>query len=958
MRINDSKANPLSVNDILNGEIISKEKNITSIRFLNAKTLNFNSKDIVGEVSDKVSFKIVAKENNCIKLKQILNSEFKDTAKNLQESKNIENLFKKSEFISDSKDEQALANFKRRLSKLSGDANVINELVAAGISLDKINLSLLMEAFKKLDDHKKTIPKDNIIEEIPAANLKYVNKNLEIIKASANPSDKTVLNIIKDNMIISPENLIIYKNTDFSNFNSDILFENAEDEIKKLFSEQEIDASSENIEIAKAFINNGIEINSENLEKYKFLKNIISDPKAVATATIDAISAGEKPLSVDLFKLDKQYRIFIENTNAAEKLKDIKPDNIQNLLDNDIELTPENLFRYSEKNNNIFADAIELKKNIAEIQLKLTTESCYRLAGKNININTEPVKKILNELNSLLYENNLKFMNTETNAVNIEKISTAFNNIENLKFITPPVYKDIIFKNIDFNLDGINKSILKNYENFQTKVSANFGDKLTQADIAGFLKSMNYSNSEENRAAFQILYKNNLEITPELLDKTKVVDYKLNQIKSELKPNIVAQMLKENVDPSRLSIDEMLDYIDMFKEIYGTTEKDSLEEALMKFEKEDSRDAIYSVYRMLHTICKNNSKAIGFMVNNGSELTLNSLFQAGKYLNGNKDFDFSLDGDFGLLEKINSSEKNIIQNIQNVLEKELNSAGENRQKLQDYFDKNDISVFKIKAAKEILKAEENIIESKIDSSFLYKFEINNFTNFMLENNQNIQFDKLNNDLPVNLLSNLFVHKAKKDDDILSTEKYDFLDADEKSIDFLNTNDLEINKINLKAADDYLNNPEILADSFNALNNKDFISNENILDDSYIFDVYSKIDFPAEDISITERIKNMISLQAGLQEKNIPVTIGNKINNLKMLILNEDFENKDDINVLVAIKSDKLGNLKFKINLKSADNAKTADIKIEADNSLAQKKLERNKDFLYSDDIILNVIYDA
>ncbi|MDR2939350.1 MAG: DUF6240 domain-containing protein, partial [Clostridiales bacterium] len=602
------------------------------------------------------------------------NGDFKEVAAKLQSIENIEKLFKQSNFIQNNKEgREALDNFISRIQNLPADANIINELVASGISLDKIDLSMLAEAVKISDDYRKIAPKEDwgVFSD---KTLKAINKNLDIIEPSKSLGEGAILNLIKNNAALSPENLLVYKNTGAPAGSHN--FDNIDSEIKKLFNQQGIEES--NLDIARKFVDSGIEINAENIEKYKFLKTLDIDKNIVASETARAIWNNEKPTGIDLFWLDKTAKLFKSNVEASKKMNHIQTNSIQSLIDNGKDITLMGLFNASEGTGSntaegISQEAIEFKKIIAEAQLKLSTEACYRLAGKNIDINFMPVKNLLSQLNTMLYEKNLKIMGTEAAAENINAMSETFNNVEGLKYITPPVYKDIALKAVDFNLRAINKSILENYGASQTKPSTKYGDKITAKEMSGFLNGLGYTDSEANQSAFKILFKNKMDITPENLDKIKLIEHKLNFLKDWLKPNIAAQMLKENIDPSQLNIDEMVEYIEKFNEAFGVTHTGTIEESLMKFEKDNNRGGLYSIYRMLHTISKNDYKAIGFLVQGGSELTLNNLFEASKYINSKKRFEYSIDDGFGELERLSAPEKNIIGSIRKAISTEMAS---------------------------------------------------------------------------------------------------------------------------------------------------------------------------------------------------------------------------------------------------------------------------------------------
>lgn len=217
------------------------------------------------------------------------------------------------------------------------------------------------------------------------------------------------------------------------------------------------------------------------------------------------------------------------------------------------------------------------------------------------------------------------------------------------------------------------------YDQLMTRPRTDLGDRfefaLTKADH--LLKDIQLDASPENLRAVEILGRNQIEITPDHVEKVRTIDVQLQRLFQVLKPEYARQLIRENVDILHEPIQELIRKVEVIENEYRIEPEEKLARALhtiMESNKhsDQEKEALISVYKMIYRIERSNNSAVGTLLASGREVNLVNLLQATKYVekgltDGSKNTDFRVDQNFGLLENQEEMEYSIKTQIEAVL---------------------------------------------------------------------------------------------------------------------------------------------------------------------------------------------------------------------------------------------------------------------------------------------------
>ncbi len=232
-------------------------------------------------------------------------------------------------------------------------------------------------------------------------------------------------------------------------------------------------------------------------------------------------------LENDIINALNKRNIFVSETNINTAKK---------FVFNFVSITNKNLARYNYLTN--------IPQN-TDIQRTLNLAVGRFLAGdasnnipvflNNIGSNVEIDREFVPELN---------LMNARVNRENIETMRNIFNNIRDIP------YARIL--NRDFNLGEIlNYSDIRNY----------FSNQNQRA-----LEEMGFNNTAQNNFAYNALFQNNLNLSPENIVQIKSI----NQLIRSFSPIQAAYIISQNENPLEIGISTLVNYINKFNNKYST----------------------------------------------------------------------------------------------------------------------------------------------------------------------------------------------------------------------------------------------------------------------------------------------------------------------------------------------------------------------------------------------------
>ena len=592
-----------------------------------------------------------------------------------------------------------------------------------------------IERYAKIFGSKEEIK--SIINKLKEKNLPVNEHNIMKLRSALNKYDaikqlkeEAILNVLKNNIEMTVEKLYEAKYTSGKSNNANSSYGNnsnnqsapitndelkeLEPQIKNILKNNDIDPNEKTIKAAKTLIQNNVEIDKSNIEKYLYLKDIENNikPEQIIDKAVDNIISNKKIDDIELTNNISQHNKVIKNDKSdrskakktIDNLPNIKDEHLKKLITKGKTINLDNLEKEyedkpisEERETNLSENQqdkyITAKRQLEEIRLKMTIESANRMLDNGIKIDTAPLNQLVEELKQLEradIKNELSSVGAKPTESNIDKMNKVLETVEKARNTSTNILGQVMKKAVDFTLKAItsdtndvtNKSnmLQEMYDKLGTKPRADLGDniKKTFNQLENILKELNIDINTDNIRAAKILAHNEMEISESNINNIKLLDQQVNIVLNRLHPNIVAHMIKDNLSPVEMNINEVIDYMHNFDELIGEDLTDKIAAFINEMDKDNTlsekeRKSMIGIYRMLHTISKSEGRAVGFLVKKDMKLSLNNLMEAAKYLRktGGKrtDINVNIDDNFGALENLKYDSESIRNQIQEAFEK-------------------------------------------------------------------------------------------------------------------------------------------------------------------------------------------------------------------------------------------------------------------------------------------------
>lgn len=967
----------LELNSIIEATIVKNDNQMLQLISDKFK-FELPAGQVIGEVGDDVKFKIINNTKDSLLLKQVIDKKQEFSKAVNREIKSLKELFKESNFIPESESlkelieqqnesSNVMSNIRNKIMYSSNNLNknAISELVSQGISLEKIDLSMLTTTIQELKaSDKDFIDTGNLTDEgidkalrdngLPntSSNINALENLQNKVKYISDVSDIAISNIIKQDTDLTVKNIYTgiftagEKNISNTNFNP----EEFKEEIGNYLSENDIELTEKNVSYSKFLFSEDLPITKENIIKVDLLKNInnyINEELILNNGALN-IKNNSSVLDVNIFNLIKGNSVVSEDlyTETISNLPTITEENVNYLINKNIPITLSNFNKNINNYLNIQEETqqiINTKKTLLEIQMKLTYEASQRLYKNNIDINVMPIEAALDTLKEqerLYYETNIKIVEDIPNESKVESMVDVFNKIGRFNLLTNNVYGDILLNKVDFSIDGIDNSYnyakaRDGYEVFQTVVSPKYGDAFYKVKplFKEFLENMDIEITDKNIKAAIILSKNDIDITEENLLKIKLIDVKIENVYDRLHPIIVANMIKSGLNPAKMHIDEVIKYIDNHDDILGNNLRDKIASYILELDdsktlNKGDREAIIAVYKMLNSIVKNDSVALGVMLKNGFNMTLGNMLDSYKNYKRN-DLNYNIDDDFGMLDTIVGNEDTI---------KSILSENEKTQSKLEY----DTLLFK----NLIRKSDPKTLWEIVQNTDNFNMHIEDLLEEINIFNEKLTEDNLNKNIN-NYIDKVQTMLKTSPSFIATLESLNIKPSVNNVISLLNL------KRNLFYVDNVLNEINISNnDKLNIQSTDLEYMKENKLPIDILENLAQQIedymDDNLEDVDIntltsvqnTLDIQKMITKNSNNVEFLLPIKMKNKISSLYVYMVNNEV-NTDDFKMYMSLNTNNFGVVDVIIDVV----LEKTNIKVLSENKEYSHKLENNQEFL-------------
>ena len=552
------------------------------------------------------------------------------------------------------------------------------------LTVDIIAKEIIQGESAPIQQDEKTTTDKDICQALTEAGLPITSRNVEIleqykdkVESIVEQNDLAITNMVRLKSDVTINNLYTAKHSGSPKKTEK---EPRDEQIIAVLNMNGIEISQANIVAASNLVSGDIEITKENVKDYINIQEIVNhiDPEEILKKAAKEMKKGKTPgntnishevvretgqLGYDEIKQiveDIQHidETVIEKTYTKDKpitignLQQTLHENIEKILKgnpvgSEIDITDQDLVNPAVGTEKVDPEKVATtKRQIEEIRLSLTLEAALKLNNK-LDIQTTELTKVVEELKAIEkqhHEDILSNVGTPATKENIDQMQQTSERIYNISQNKEFAVVQVVQGDADFTLEGMDEAVkLKRvqdiYEETGSKPERRFGEGIARVadQIEHILDINEIEATATNIKAAKALVQNNIDITRENIETTKTVLLKLETVLYELRPAVVAQILQEGIRPDTMPIDNLIQHIREIQKDSLIDPKQKVAEAILELDKTNQldvkeREGLIAVYRMLNTITKNETAAIGFLLDNNKQATLGNLFEASKYI--------------------------------------------------------------------------------------------------------------------------------------------------------------------------------------------------------------------------------------------------------------------------------------------------------------------------------------
>jgi hypothetical protein len=457
-------------------------------------------------------------------------------------------------------------------------------------------------------------------------------------------------------------------------------------QVENVIKRAGLEVNDANLSNAKALLDEDLPVTEDNLKYMASLDDIDFSAENVAKKTIEAIANGTEPEKAVLTEGKDLYGEVAKALGTLQKLESTNPklssedENVEDPVSSIINIAQEisddgivSLHSLDEAYEKYVANPDAYAKNgensqnsdggqqakdstrvLYEIQILMTAEAGYNLEKNGLDINTVPITTLHENL--LAYDKEI-FMEELGDQLahdidSDEVYSTVYNTREALYDIShAPIdmvgalYKELAYSQSEspVTLMSASTSIKvrlskasEAYETFESTVRSDLGDSVNravEASAGAMLNDMGYEDNRSNREAVSILVKNNMDVNEKNIASIKELKSTLDSIVENMKPETALNMIRNNINPYTADIREVNEYLKTENAKLENASGDKYSEFLYKLDRTDGitadeRKQYIGIYKMMNMFTNDAGKAIGALVAQGADITMENLVTA------------------------------------------------------------------------------------------------------------------------------------------------------------------------------------------------------------------------------------------------------------------------------------------------------------------------------------------
>ncbi len=451
-------------------------------------------------------------------------------------------------------------------------------------------------------------------------------------------------------------------------------FETVRSQAEAILKNSGLEVNEENMAAAEKLYEEGAPVTAENIRSYQAVQDLKElSPEMLEARIEDEVLEGILPEEADLANISRK-----EAAERLEKLVQTDEETLRHMFATD-------------------AEVITAKRQLEEIRLTMTIDAARRMENKGIHLDVQNLVQIVDELKQMEQEacrGYLQSSGVEQSKENVEIMTDTLRAREDILSAPAAVYgRTIETVHIDTIADvaaagrEMRLRMESSYESVGTEVRADLGDRISKAfsNVNDILEDLQLEPTAMNQRAVRILGYNRMELTRENILSMKEYDDKVTTLVRELRPQVVAELIRRKENPLEMSLDELGEKVSQISEEL-TQDDVSFRKYLWKLDhsggiSEEERKSMIGIYRLLDKVNKSDGAVIGQVVRDGRELSFSSLLSAIR-TRKSKGIDREVDDDFGGLKEVVSKGESISDQISaafgssvvSKLQKELSPA--------------------------------------------------------------------------------------------------------------------------------------------------------------------------------------------------------------------------------------------------------------------------------------------
>ena len=449
---------------------------------------------------------------------------------------------------------------------------------------------------------------------------------------------------------------------------------------------------------AKLLISHNIPFTPETLLELDQLKELRTepDPDRLAASVSIAISAGIRGSKANL---TYDESIYTRADEYLDTINTIPAETADRVVENGRMLNIRNLqraYEYAKHAGNVSeietetitggtdlseltTDQIHARRVLEEVRISMTVEANRMLLKNNFPIDIAPMEELVEALKAAEQAVAKRLFPSEEDAVSGNRMETyrqvktelsqlpgmpaailgQYGSTGRLQFGAGESFTlHAVYETGSVRRDAYIRAE-ETYEALMTAPRRDMGDSISKAfrNVDDILEDMRIESNDINRRAVRILGYNSIEITPEKIEQVREADLSLRGVLNRLTPDRVLNMIRQDVNPLNMPIQELSDYLDG-QDSDPERQASDYARFLMQLERrgeitELERDSYIGIYRMLSKLDRNDDAAVGRLMAMGAEMSFAGLLSAMRSA-AKSGMDYSIGDDFGGVDPLRS----------------------------------------------------------------------------------------------------------------------------------------------------------------------------------------------------------------------------------------------------------------------------------------------------------------